>query len=302
MLGLVAAFAGACLWGFSGVCIQYLQSAAGLGPLPITCIRAAVASLLFAAVILARYRAQLRALLASPGSICLVCMFGIGVFGSQSTYAASTGITNAGTATVLQMLASVFVLAFACLHSRRTPEPGEAAAIALALLATWLIATKGSLDSLSIPAEGLAWGIVNALAVTLYLVAPERLYARFPSILVVGCGMCVSALVASLAEAGSLLVGAQATFALPSLTAFSWLVLLGGAGVLGTFVAFGLYLWGTSLIGSVRGSLVGVAEPATACILSSALLGTAFTGADWLGFALMAAMLVVITVRPPKRR
>ena len=45
----------------------------------------------------------------------------------------------------------------------------------------------------------------------------------------------------------------------------------------------------------VKGSLLGVAEPASACILSAVLLGTSFTGADWLGLVLMIAMLVIMS-------
>jgi drug/metabolite transporter (DMT)-like permease len=300
LLGLVVAFIGACFWGFSGVCIQYLQDVSSMSPLFITAVRAVTAALLFIALIAIRYRAQLKALLANPTYVALTCLFGIGLFGSQSTYAVSTGITNAGTATVLQMLASVFVLLIACLKAHRAPKLRELAAVILAVAATWLIATKGDLGTLNIPLAGLAWGILNALAVTLYLIAPERLYARFSSIMVIGCGMCVSAVVSSAVLAAAMLSGqGEAASLIPAASTIgplSWLALIGGTSVLGTFAAFGMYLWGTSIIGSVKGSLIGVAEPATACILSATLLGTAFTGADWLGFILMAGMLVVISL------
>ena len=299
-LGLASAFIGACFWGLSGVCIQYLQDASALNPLFITCIRAATAAILFVFLIALRYRAQLKALLANPKYVALTCLFGLGLFGSQSTYAVSTGITNAGTATVLQMLASVFVLLIACLKTRRTPRFRELAAVVLAVAATWLIATKGDAGALGIPIEGLAWGILNALAVTLYLIVPERLYARFSSIMVIGCGICVSAVISigALAVAALLAQHNAASLVLPvsAIGPFSWLTLIGGAGILGTFAAFGMYLWGASIIGSVKGSLIGVAEPASACILSAALLNTAFTGADWLGFILMAAMMAILAL------
>lgn len=298
-LGLASALIGACFWGFSGICIQYLQDASALNPLFITGVRAVTAAALFLSLIVVRYRAQLKALLANPACVALICLFGLGLFGSQSTYAVSTGITNAGTATVLQMLASVFVLLIACLKGRRAPKFRELAAVALAIAATWLIATKGDAGTLGIPAKGLARGILNALAVTLYLIVPERLYARFSSIMVIGCGICVSAVISTGALAAASLAQMGATSLIPAASAvdpLSWLALVGGTGVLGTFAAFGMYLWGTSVIGSVKGSLIGVAEPATACALSAVLLNTVFTGADWLGFILMTAMLVIISL------
>ncbi len=56
--------------------------------------------------------------------------------------------------------------------------------------------------------------------------------------------------------------------------AAGWLALVGGVGVLGTFA--GLFLYGVSLVGSVKGSLLGVAEPAGAMIIAAMWLHTPF--------------------------
>ena len=87
----------------------------------------------------------------------VVVLFGGALFASQATYAVSTGLTNAGTATVLQMLGSVFVLIIACVRFKRHPKAIEVVAILLALTATWLIATKGNPLALMIPLAGLTW-------------------------------------------------------------------------------------------------------------------------------------------------
>ena len=101
--------------------------------------------------------------------------------------------------------------------------------------------------------------------------------------------------------------GASATLAASSLVSAipfdgaAWTVLIVAVALLGTFAAFSLYIGGVAKVGSVMGSLLGVMEPASATALSALLLHTAFSGADWLGFALMAAMLVCMTL-PGKRR
>ena len=82
----------------------------------------------------------------------------------------------------------------------------------------------------------------------------------------------------------------------PVMDAAGWLALVGGVGVLGTFAAFGLFLYGVSLVGSVRGSLLGVAEPAGAMIIAAMWLHTPFSAADWAGLVLMAAMLVLVSL------
>ena len=137
---------------------------------------------------------------------------------------------------------------------------------------------------------------MNALSEAAYLVIPEQQYSRYARIVVIGCGIEASAVIALVFYlcAGCLGVASEAQASL-NIDAFEWVVLIGGVGVLGTFAAFGMYLWGSSHIGPVKGSLLGVAEPASACILSAVLLGTSFTGADWLGLVLMIAMLVIMS-------
>lgn len=82
----------------------------------------------------------------------------------------------------------------------------------------------------------------------------------------------------------------------PVMDAAGWLALVGGVGVLGTFAAFGLFLYGVSLVGSVRGSLLGVAEPAGAMIIAAMWLHTPFSAADWAGLVLMAAMIALVSL------
>ena len=76
-----------------------------------------------------------------------------------------------------------------------------------------------------------------------------------------------------------------------------WLII-----VVGTFAAFALYLHGVSIVGSVKGSLLGAIEPVSATAFSALWLGTAFSGADWVGFVLMIAMIFLVTGEKPQSR
>ena len=96
-------------------------------------------------------------------------------------------------------------------------------------------------------------------------------------------------------------VGLGEPIALPALDA-------AGAGVfaafvlVGTFAAFALYLHGVSVVGSVQGSLLGAVEPVSATLFATLWLGTAFTGADLAGCALMIAMIFLVTGEKPNVR
>lgn len=292
--GIASALAGALLWGLSGACVQMMLSAYGATPLFITAVRDAVAAVALLAFSAFRYRHELFEIATCGKSRWRLVLFGCGLFLSQSTFAASVMHTNAGTATVLQSLATVFVMVLACVLGRRLPRLTEGAGLIFALASVWLIATQGDPSSLSLAPSGLAWGVANALSVTLYLMIPAKLYARWPSIPVITCGLCVSAVVAFIAF--GIESSTSGGLAFPALDAWGMLVLVIGVGLLGTACAFGLYLYGVAIIGSTRGSLLGTAEPASAMALTVFWLGTAMSPADWAGLVLMVAMVFLVAL------
>lgn len=49
-----------------------------------------------------------------------------------------------------------------------------------------------------------------------------------------------------------------------------------------------------AVLGSVRGSMLSAVEPVSASVLSALWLGTVFTGADWIGCALMVIMVILM--------
>ncbi|MFR1168219.1 MAG: hypothetical protein ACLSDQ_11955 [Adlercreutzia equolifaciens] len=64
--------------------------------------------------------------------------------------------------------------------------------------------------------------------------------------------------------------------------------------MLGTFAAFGLFLYGVSLVGSVRGAF-WAAEPAGAMDHRRDVAAHP-SAADWAGLVLMAAMIVLVSL------
>ena len=50
----------------------------------------------------------------------------------------------------------------------------------------------------------------------------------------------------------------------------------------------------------MQGSLLGAIEPVSATAFSALWLGTAFSGADWVGFVLMMAMIFLVTAEKPE--
>ena len=298
-VGVLCALAGAGLWGVSGACAQYLFAHYDITPMFATAVRSLVASCIFFGVLACRKRALLRQMLRCGTRTKLAFLaFGAALFVDQFAYSMTVAHTNAGTATVLQMLGTVFVMLFSCVLSRHLPKASEFAGLVCAFAATVLIATQGNLNTLVLPAAGLFWGMLNALAVALYVIIPREagLFAHFGSFAATGAGMLVACACSGVVYTMQLANGSGAIEAAASMDAFGWLVLIGGLTVLGTFVSFWLYLQGVAAVGSVTGSLLGAIEPVSASVCAWAFLSTAFSGFDWAGLALMLGMLVLVTL------
>ena len=305
--GIVCALAGASLWGFSGACAQFLFAGYSISPLFLTTVRMLGAGAIFLAVLAVTQRDRLRAVFHDRDSLKALFLFGsVGLLLSQLTYVISVAYTNAGTATVLQSLAIVFVMLFTCMTMRRLPHAGEAVALVCAFTASLLIATKGDLGTLSLPLAGLIWGIVNALSVAFYLIQPRKLFEKWGSLPVTGLGMLFGGFTML---AIWLIFGviapmfgpqAQALATIPALDTPGWLV-LALLVLVGTFGAFALYIHGVSIVGSMNGGLLGAAEPVSASLFSAFWLGTLFTWADWAGLILMVATILLVSLGPSDR-
>lgn len=292
--GVVSAIVGGAFWGFSGTCAQYLYQHYEIDPLFITWVRMLGSGVLFLLLLALTQRDRLRAIAADKTTIGKLTLFGIaGLFLCQFTYTTSVNATNAGTATVLQSLNTVFIVAITCVALRRAPRAMELGGLALALVATWLIATQGNPTALMIPPAGLAWGLINALSCTFYIMYPKQLFARWGSLPVTGVGMFIGGVAAVIVWALGGLWGVPPV--VPAL-GFDGVLVLAGIVVVGTLAAFGLYLHGVSIVGSVKGGLLGTTEPASAMMFAALWLGTMFTWADWLGLVLMVAMIFLVTL------
>jgi drug/metabolite transporter (DMT)-like permease len=285
-VGVAMTVAGGVGWGMSGTMSQQLFSGYGVEPGWLLSMRMTIAAAVFAVILAATQRSRLRALLKVPRDVAQLVVFALcGVLLCSFSYLNAIRTSDAGTATVLQSLNLLVILAVTCARLRRRPTRRELTGVGLALVGTFLIATHGSLTSLAIAPAGLAWGLATAGACALYTMLPAGLLARYGSVAVTGSAIACCA------------AAADAAFrpweAVPVLDAAGWLLVLGVA-VLGTVLSFLLYLGGVKLVGGMLAGLLGCAEPVTACVLSAAVLGTAFAPLDVAGIAMIIVMMFLM--------
>lgn len=287
--GSLITLAGATCWGFSGCCGQFLFTEKGLDVLWVVPWRLLFSGLILMAVGFITAGKRNLTIFSNRKDAFYMVIFGLfGVLMSQCTYFFAVSTSNAATATVLQNLSPALILVVVCVIRRKRPTPTEAAAIALTMLGVFFIGTHGNFRQLQMTPQGLFWGLMAAVSATLYSTMSGSIIRRYGTCQVLGYAMTL---------------GGIAT----CLTLRPWetpVVLdrgvLGGmfvVVVIGSAIAYGLFLTGVSIVGPLKGGIYASMEPISAIIISVVWLGSRFHFMDLAGFALILVGASLLALR-----
>ena len=275
-------------WGLSGTSGQYLM-VHGISALVLTNLRLLIAGGILMLLAYATAKDKMLAFLTDKKSLLSLLVFAlIGLFLNQFAYLSAIQETNAGTATVLQYVCPVGILIYSCIKDKVAPTLGEIVSIILAIGGTFLIATHGQLDQLSITPSGLFWGLFSAWTYALYIILPIALIKKWGSSLVIGVGMVIAGLVA-LPFTGVL----QTTIP----TSLDFLLAFAGIILIGTVFAYTAFLKGASLIGPVKSSLLASIEPISAVFFAFLIMNEQFYPIDFLGMAMILVAVTLISLK-----
>lgn len=275
-------------WGLSGTSGQYLM-VHGISALVLTNIRLIVAGLLLVLLSYTKSKEQFLAFLKDKSSLFSLLLFSLfGLFLNQLAYLSAIQETNAGTATVLQYVCPVGILAYTCIKDKVAPTIAEILSMILAIGGTFLIATHGQMDQLSMTPAGLFWGLFSALTYALYIISPIKLIQKWGSILVIGVGMTISGFVA-VPFTG--FIGASLPMSFDIFLAFAGIILIG------TVFAYTAFLKGASMVGPVKSSLLASIEPISAVFFAFMIMGDIFYPVDFLGMAMILLAVTIISLK-----
>ena len=275
-------------WGLSGTSGQYLM-VHGISALVLTNLRLLIAGGIIMLLAYVTAKDKMLAFLTDKKSLLSLLIFAlIGLFLNQFAYRTAIQETNAGTATVLQYVCPVGILIYSCIKDKVAPTLGEIVSIILAIGGTFLIATHGQLDQLSITPSGLFWGLFSALTYALYIILPIALIKKWGSSLVIGVGMVIAGLVA-LPFTG--ILQANIPTSLDFLLAFAGIILIG------TVFAYTAFLKGASLIGPVKSSLLASIEPISAVFFVFLIMDEQFYPIDFFGMAMILFAVTLISLK-----
>ena len=275
VLGTLLTLLGAALWGSCATVSKHLMDTGELDTLWMINFR-----MFMSGVILVAFAAIRR-----PKTFCdiwkdkklLPRLFAIGAFAfgiCQIGYFLSINYCNAGLASAIQQTAPVFVLIMVLIKEQRLPHLSEVIVLALVVFGSFMIATNGDFNSLSVAPLALVWGLISALTAALYIVLPGKLINKYGTCETTGWGMIIGGLL--IAPACKLWMFPAAISATTALGLFYIIVP-------GSVIAFAVFLYGTTLIDPVRAGIYNLFEPVVATFASLIFLHQAFSAGDYIG-------------------
>lgn len=291
--GLLYTLVGGMCWGLSGCFGEYLFSEKHITAIWLVNIR-----LIFAGTILVIYsyfteRDKLKNILTNKEDFKQLILFGlIGLMACQYTYFSAIEHSNAGTATVLQSLNPIIILGYLCIKNKQSPKFVEILAIIVALIGIFLLSTKGDIHNMVLSQKGLFMGLMSAVGAAAYSLMGSGLIKKYSVFVVVGFGMFLGGIaLLPIARIWTIPVEYDAG-------------VIGGTlavSIVGTLIAFTLFLKGISIVGSFVGSLVGMIEPVTAVIVSITFLGARFSFIEFIGFAMILGTVTALSIYTKKK-
>ncbi|MCZ8523992.1 MULTISPECIES: EamA family transporter [Paenibacillus] len=283
--GVPMVITAAVAWGLSGIGAQLFFSHFGGEPGWLVSVRMLSAGILMIVLACLRQGATgIFAVWSHKKDRRSLLLFGlVGMLGVQYTFFEAIDSGNAATATLLQYLGPVFIIAYISLRVRKMPGGRELAAFALALAGIFLMTTGGSFDSLTMSPEAFVWGILSALAAAVYTLYPGKLLAAWGSVPVVGWSMLIGGTGLALLHPPWAFDWSQGSLYLFGLLAF--------IVVIGTIIPFFLFLESLRYVTPAKASILSSAEP-----LTSVLVGTVFLHIPMDAVQLLGSLCIILTV------
>ncbi len=279
-LAILAVLVAAMLWGTTGTFQSTLPEARE--PLVVGAVRLWVgaASLLLLAL---AHPASRRAFGQVPRGPLLLAGGFIAAYNLLFFAAVTRAGVGIGTALTIGS-APLWVALYEAAFLRQRPTARKALGQAFAILGAALLVLAGQAESLTL--TGIALALAAGLSYAVYSLASSAMSPHAPSNTIAASTFTLAALlvtpVFALVPTGWALTGtAPAT--------------LLGLGVLSTGLAYALYTWGLKALPASTAVTLALAEPLTAWLLATFLIGEPATPLKLTGAALLLAGLYVVT-------
>ena len=294
--GSALTMGGAACWGVSGCMGQYLFTREGMDSTWLVPIRLFLAGLILCGFFFIKDRKTLFDpwnVRKNPRNAIDLLVYGLaGVSCCQFTYFLTIQLSSAGVGTILQDLSPVLILLVVCIQQKRAPRLFEVFSIVLALGGVFMLTTHGSLTNMAVSPAALVVGIISAFCVVIYTIWPQNLQKQYPTPMLQGWAFLMG---------GTFFALVFRPWRMNYVPNAAGIAGIAAVVLIGNVLAFSCYMSGVKYIGPQKSSLFSFAEPVTAAIISTLVLGSPFTVWDAIGFVCIFLMLVLLFISNEKQ-
>ena len=286
MKGMLLIALGAVLWGFSGMCSQFVQQQRMMSAEWVVAMRLVIAGVITVVAAFYQGRASIFKVFSDWKDTLRLVIFGVlGMWMCQYTYFKAIAYAGAGIATVLQYVGPALIILYISITRLTLPRVAEVVSVVLATVGTAIIALQGVWDISALDDTLLTWGMLSAVAVSIYTLQPVPLLKKYGTAPIVGFGMLIGGAFAWIATQ-------------PSSEGIVWDLWAHGGFwsiiIFGTVVSFNAYLEGVRRVGAITGSILSSIEPISAAVLAWLLLGNQFSQWDMMGMTLIIITIFIL--------
>lgn len=294
--GACLTMGGAACWGVSGCMGQYLFTRENMDSTWLVPIRLFLAGLILCTFYFIKDRRMLFDpwnAKKNPRNLLDLLIYGLaGVSCCQFTYFLTIQLSSAGVGTILQDLSPVLILLVVCIQQKRAPRLFEVFSIVLALGGVFMLTTHGSLTNMAVSPAALVVGIISAFCVVIYTIWPQNLQKQYPTPMLQGWAFLMG---------GTFFALVFRPWRINYVPNAAGIAGIAAVVLIGNVLAFSCYMSGVKYIGPQKSSLFSFAEPVTAAIISTLVLGSPFTVWDAIGFVCIFLMLVLLFISNEKQ-
>lgn len=287
--GILMIVTGAMLWGVTGSITEWVLANTDLSVPFILAIRMTVAGSGILAF-LAMKNEDIFMVIRSPYWLKQLVIFSIaGMVGLQFTFTMAIESSNAVVATLLQFSAPIFVVLYVSFLHKKWPPRYQLLGIAGTLIGLFLLLTNGSVRSLVVSTEAMAWGVAVGLAFAFYTLYPARLMKEWSVLTIVGWSMLFGGIVLGVANK-VWLSGEWVILSEPKMIVIMTILIVFGT------MAFLLFLSSMNYISAVETSILSSVEPLTVMVISVLWFDTMLQSVQMMGAMIMLIFVTWLSI------
>ncbi|WP_220751274.1 DMT family transporter [Apilactobacillus xinyiensis] len=286
--GAFLAIFGSLLWGIQGPVSQYLFADNHLSPEWLMGVKMGISGILILLFTKFFKHENIFRIWHGKTNIMVFILYAVfGLSAVQYLYLVTVRASNAGTATILQSLGTIFIVILTVIIYKHAPSKYELTAVIVALIGTWFLVTKGYLTHLAITDVALTLGLLLAFSGAIQTMLPINLLKKFSSLLVVGWAMVIGGVIFTIIHP---FWHDAPNFNLGTILGVSFIVLFG------TMTSFLCFINSLKFISPTVAGLLNTFEPLSATLGTILFLNTDFNIYEIFGGILILSTVFILSL------